>query len=88
MYLIHSVNKEFNPTLGINGNQNMGINKPKLSLNECGGWDSNPMAGGDVSRSPFFSISSTHQGGLWAVLSVVYGHGHEVCETYDFEGRS
>jgi hypothetical protein len=42
MYLIHSVNKEFNPILGINGNQTLGTNKPKLSLNECGGWDSNP----------------------------------------------
>jgi hypothetical protein len=35
MYLIHSVSKEFNPTLG--------INKPELSLNECEGWDSNPQ---------------------------------------------
>ena len=30
-YLIHTIRKDFTDNLGINGNQNMGINNPNLS---------------------------------------------------------
>jgi hypothetical protein len=41
-YLFHEVKREFIHTVGINGNQSLGINKPESSSFWCEGWDSNP----------------------------------------------